>query len=357
MIVTRYIASEIIKSTVAVILVLLLIGLSNDFVLYLAKAAAGELPAGFVLKITLYNMPLLLGLVIPLGFFLGILLSLGRLYADAEMTALLACGLSMKRLLATVLGISVGFAVLTFTLYLWGIPASTALQETLIAEGEADWISRSLVSGQFQTFNGGDTVVFAEEVASDTRILGNVFIAQMAESSVTVSQKGYEMREPGTLANYVVLADGTRYTGKPGEPDFVISSFGEFGFLLKPSTFKVSADLAALPTSQLWGTEDLYEWVELQWRMTLPLAVFVVGFLAVPLSRVNPRQGKYANLLPALIVIILYCNALVLGRVWLQEGNVPRALGFWWIHGVALVTAFLLLAFQRGMLRRWMLWK
>ena len=82
MILTRYIGKDILTSTVAITFILLLVIVSGRFVGYMADAAAGELPAELLQYLLVYTMPGLFQLVLPLGFFIAVMLVYGQLYVD-----------------------------------------------------------------------------------------------------------------------------------------------------------------------------------------------------------------------------------------------------------------------------------
>ena len=85
---------------------------------------------------------------------------------------------------------------------------------------------------------------------------------------------------------------------------------------------------------------------ELQWRLSLPLLVFIVTLMAVPLSRVNPRQGRFLKLLPAILLYMAYLTILIAARGALEKGKIPPALGLWWVHGIFLVIGLGLLYWE-----------
>ena len=104
-IVFRYLTRQVIISMLAVSGILLLVFMSGRFIKYLADAAAGELAGDVLFQIMAYRFPGFLELILPLGFFIGILLAYGRMYLESEMTVLFACGVSDKQLLMkTLLG-------------------------------------------------------------------------------------------------------------------------------------------------------------------------------------------------------------------------------------------------------------
>jgi lipopolysaccharide export system permease protein len=90
----------------------------------------------------------------------------------------------------------------------------------------------------------------------------------------------------------------------------------------------------------------------LNWRLGVPLSTLILAILAVPLSRSQPRQGRYGRIAVGLLVFIIYFNLLSAGKAWLEQGTVPTVFGMWWVHALMLMLASGLLAWQNGVHRR-----
>ena len=101
-----------------------------------------------------------------------------------------------------------------------------------------------------------------------------------------------------------------------------------------------------MPTLELFSSQDRVEQSELQWRLSIPLLVFIVTLLAVPLSRVNPRQGRFLKLLPAILIYMTYLALLIASRGALDKGKIAPQLGLWWVHGVFLMLGLLMLYWE-----------
>ena len=108
----------------------------------------------------------------------------------------------------------------------------------------------------------------------------------------------------------------------------------------------------AKKTRELVGSDDNEEIAELHWRFGIPLATVVLAIIAVPLSRTQPRQGRYSRLIIGLLVFIVYFNLLIAGKAWIEQGRVIAPLGLWWVHGGMLIAGLSLLAVQNGWHKR-----
>src|SRR5690606_13544875 len=111
-IISRYLAREALVSWIGVTLVLLVIICSHRFARILGEAAAGKLPGGAVFELLMYTSVGFLTILIPVGFFLGLLMTFGRLYRDSEMSALNACGVGPAELYRPVMALAAVVAVL-----------------------------------------------------------------------------------------------------------------------------------------------------------------------------------------------------------------------------------------------------
>jgi len=360
MIIARYITKEILWTFLATLTVLLLIALSNRFALYLAKAATGELPLGLVFRVVGLYIPELLSYLIPLSFFIALLFAFGRLYADSEMTVLMACGISWKYICRLTLILALLIMFLVGALSLWWVPQITKSREKAISEGEAIGMLQSILPGRFQTAGEGEHVFYLEDV-TDKHTLKGVFIAERPKLDSAAIDHGWTLitaneafvkRDSKTKDFYLVLKQGYRYQGVPGIASYTVVKFDEYGRSTPPM-------VEAAPTQELRqkDTHDLMnatreDAAEFQWRLSLPLSVPILALLAIPLSRVRPRHGRYAKFLPAIVVYIIYYNLFTICKRWVSNGSLPSYLGVWWVHAFFLILGLVLIAKESGWINR-----
>ncbi|AXA56973.1 LPS export ABC transporter permease LptF [Pseudomonas thivervalensis] len=355
MIVFRYLSREVLLTLSAVSAVLLVIIMSGRFIKYLAQAASGALDPGSLFLIMGFRLPGFLQLILPLGLFLGILLAYGRLYLDSEMTVLSATGMSQQRLFRMTLFPATLVALVVAWLSLSLSPQGANQFQLLINQQDAMTEFDTLVPGRFQALRDGTRVTYTEQLSDDRVNLGGVFITQKNLSSdtkkdrgisVLVAEKGRQEINPDGN-RYLILENGYRYDGKPGQADYRAIKYDTYGVLLpKPEVSDEVTDRDAMPTASLLGSDDLRARTELQWRLSLPLLVFIVTLMAVPLSRVNPRQGRFLKLLPAILLYMAYLTILISARGALEKGKISPTLGLWWVHGIFLAIGLGLLYWE-----------
>jgi lipopolysaccharide export system permease protein len=97
---------------------------------------------------------------------------------------------------------------------------------------------------------------------------------------------------------------------------------------------------------------DLEHVAEMQWRIGVPLATIILGILAVPLAKTQPRAGRYGRLAVGLMVFIVYLNMLSAAKSWIEQGSISPLLGLWWVHGVMLAVALGILGVQNSVHKR-----
>jgi lipopolysaccharide export system permease protein len=359
LIVFRYLSREVLVTMSAVSAVLLVIIMSGRFIKYLAQAASGALDPGVLFMIMGYRMPSFLTLILPLGLFLGILLAYGRLYLESEMTVLSATGMSQQRLLAITMIPATLVALLVAWLAFSLAPQGVSRFVQVINQQDALTEFDTLVPGRFQSLRDGSRVTYTETLSDDRLDLGGVFISEKRLSkdqskdhgiTVLVAEKGHqETHEDG--GRYLILKNGYRYDGNPGEANYRAIQYETYGVLLpKPDVSDDVTDRDAIPTAALFKPDG--DKAELQWRLSLPLLVFIVTLMAVPLSRANPRQGRFLKLLPAILLYMAYLTLLISVRGALEKGRLPAALGLWWVHAIFLLIGLGLMYWEPWKLRR-----
>lgn len=351
-IIFRYLTKETYLTMLAVTAILVLIFMCNQFVRYLGDAAVGRLTPQAVLQMMCIQVPLLLGFMLPLGFFLGILLAFGRLYVDNEMTVLTACGVSPGQILCMSLGFATIVAAGVAILMLWIEPKMAWYRNHIIAKVAIASPIERISPGRFQYI--GDWVLYAGSQSRDRQTMENVFAAVTPDYSnpnqpsinIITGKKAFQ--KVTKEGNFLVLTDGQRYVGTPGKNKYQIVQFGEYGVRLADQLPQMRKLEEFMSMSELWHIrkKNRKAEAEFQWRISMPISVLILTLFAVPLSQVKPRQGRFAQLLPAIIVYIIYIDLLFLTQAWIEKGKISSALGMWWIHGLMFLSAVTIIHFK-----------
>jgi lipopolysaccharide export system permease protein len=338
----RYILREVVTAWIVVMGVLLVILLANQVAAVLERAAASQFPEAVVFELIYLGMLQYLSILVPFGLLLGIVLALGRLYHDTELAAAFACGVRPATLYGGVIGLGIvlaaGLAALTLLVSPGATEQALHIRDAAARAGQF----APLQAGTFRSFAGGTAVVYAERVDQDGT-LRNVFVEHNQGSvvEVTLAQRAVQTVTPDAGTQTIELFDGQRFEGIPGSAQFrSMPAFAELTIPVRlPPVSDVVTDLDARSTADLLASSDPKSQAKLQWRISMPLMCIVLTVLAVPLSRLRPRQGRYARVLPALGVFLIYWNLISAGQAWIARGAIPAALGLWWTHAAIVLLA------------------
>lgn len=358
MIIFRYLLKEVAKTQAAVFFVLMTIFISQKFVRVLDSASEGSIPGQMVMIFIGLNVPYLAGMMLPLSLFLGILLAYGRIYADNEMTVLHACGISEWYVVRVTLVVGLVTALLTglFSLYL--APLAAEYEYQVKEEIAADSGLSALVAGRFQQTGNEKAVIFIHDKNRKDNSLSKVFVAQLPDeqssnqsiinSSLVYANKG-QVFEDDSGSQKLVLEDGTRYQSDASNGEFQSVAFTKYHIQIQDQKIEHQRrKLSAIPTTKLFS-EYLPEYnATIQWRLAFPITCIILTLIAVPLSVVNPRQGKFAKMLPALLLFLTYFLLLTSMRSAIERGTISNVVGLWPIHFSALFLGIGLLLKERS---------
>ena len=360
MILFRYLTREVLTSLLLITSPLFIILMSNEFVHYLNQVAGGKFAVGILWKLIILESPRFLAILLPFSLFLAILFTYGRLYADYEMTVLNACGFSLARLTRMSLPFIIGLTFIVAALNLGLNPYLLSYRNKLLTQTGTAVELQTVRPGSFQQTNGGQRIIYVESVAADRQSVKNIFMAQtnrrglaseVTPWTILSANSGYQTINPVTKEAFFVAVNGKRYQGIPGQTEYYITQFANYGVRIDLNTTAVNNQQDAMSSLTLWQASKANKpgyFSELQWRLSAPISILLLALLAIPLSRVNPRRGKYIHILPAIVIYIMYLNLLLVGRNWIENGEISYRWGLWWIHGLLLVAIALAWCYALG---------
>lgn len=354
----RYLLREVTWTFVAVTGVLLVVLLSNQFARVLAQAVQNDFAGAVVLKLIWLTTLQQLTVLVPIGLFLGIVLALGRLYHESEMTAMAACGVGTPRIYRSILllaAVVVAFlAVLSYRI----VPAAWVKSEQIRIQAIQAAQFGALEPGRFRSFAGGQAVFYAERVTPAGELFG-VFVQRHDRDRVeiAVAERAIQ-RGAGQAQQTFVLYNGRRYEGVPGARDWRIVEFKEHGIPVQLPETKAKREKQELKsTSALLASKAPADRAEFAWRTAVPVMALVLALLGVPLAKLRPREGRFTRVGLAVLAYFLYSNLLAAVRVWIQKDSPGGALGLWWVHLIPLaIAAWLIWTDEHPRSRRWLRW-
>jgi lipopolysaccharide export system permease protein len=358
MIFVRTTLREFTAAGIAVFLVLLVITFTTQLIRFLGFAAVGGIPTDAVLILLGFSALGYLSVLLSAALFLSVLLSITRAYRDSEMVVWQSSGLGLTAWFGPVLlyAAPIVFLVALLSLYLtpWAIGKSEQYRHQLENRDDVS----AVAPGVFKESKNGERVFFVEKVSTDLRQVANIFVhsSQDQRQGVMVAKRGYtEVKDNGE--RYLVLVAGRRYEGTPGQADYKVIYFDRYAFRIEQK----EANTSFFPSQKSFSTRQLIEnptalnLSELTWRLGLPLSALVLAFLAIPLSAVNPRTGRFLNVLVAVFLYMIYSNLISIFQAWVAKGTIKPAVGMFGVHAVMLILLGVLL--YRRMFGLWLRWR
>lgn len=359
MLIYRYLSRQLFASTLAVALVLVLVLVFGRFIKYLGDAAAGRIQAEVLFSLLIFRLPGFLELILPMSLFAGILLSFGRMYVDSEMTVLRAAGVGNMRLVAMCLvpALMMFAVVASFSTALspWGTAQQQQILEQQRSRPEIDMLSAGRFYKRYST--GIERVTYAEKLVDDRTRLENVFLAEFplnnasSTPNLVTAATGHRAQDENGV-QYLELTNGYRYEGQPGRADYHLVAFESYRVRVAENPVQAAEEIRGLSTPALFGRNDLAAVAERHWRVSLPFMCLIAILLAVPLSRVEPRQGRFVKLLPGILLFLGYMVLLIAARQSIEKGNLSPAIGTWPVHLVFAAIGTVLLFGEELRVRR-----
>lgn len=350
MIIRRYLATQVLATSFAVAALLTVILMSSRVIQFFEKAANGKIAVDLLTAVLWYRLPGFLELILPLSLFIGVLLAVGRLYLDNEMAVLAAAGVGPAQVIRWLLPATVLVTLLTAVMALWWSPGGVAESDRIYAEQANRSTFELIQPGRFQRV--GERMLYAD-MSPDKSVLRSVILLETQAATATDGERqiivrareGRRVKDPVLGPDAVELLDGERWLLRAGAADYQRVAFERYRMRLKQMDVPVmDNNLSALSTPALWqarrdSPKAAAEW---GWRTSLVLMVPIIALLALPLAKVNPRQGRYLKLLPAIVLYLSYVVLLaaVKNGVEMESLAASANLG---VHAIYLVLALVML--------------
>jgi lipopolysaccharide export system permease protein len=315
----------------------------TQLIRFLGDAVSGKLAVDGVLALLGFSALTYLPVLLSMSLFISILLTLSRCYRDSEMVVWFCAGIGLTRWVRPVLWYAMPvvavIALLSLVLSPWALHKSDEFKSKLESRDDV----AAVTPGMFRESNQADRVYFVETLDAKTSRIENVFVRSVQNSRLgtMVARQGFQETLPNG-DRFLVLLNGTRYEGTPGQQDYRIVDFERYAMRMDNVAVKQALpNVRALTTPQLWKNPTTWNLSELEWRLGLPISAAILALLAIPMSYVNPRVGRSFNLITAIILYMLYSNMISVTNAWVGQGKISPGIGLWGIHALMLLVTVL----------------
>ncbi len=345
----RALVREFAVTGLLVFVVLLSIVVLSQLIRLLGDSVSGVLAVDGVLVLMGFASLNYLPVLLSISLFLSVLLVLTRCYRDNEMVVWFCTGIGLTRWIRPVLWYALPvagtIALLSLVLSPWALTKAEEFKHQLDSRDDV----AVATPGAFRESKQADRVYFIENVDVGRNRIGNVFVqsVQNGKTGIVVAKQGLQE----TVANgdrFLVLLNGTRYEGTPGQRDFKTVEFERYSMRIESAETRQEAPpLQSYSTLRLLREPNSWNLSELEWRLGLPLSALILSLLAIPLAFVNPRAGRSLNLIMAMVIYMIYNNMISLTNAWVGQQKIDPISGLLGIH--TLMFALMAMLFYRRM--------
>ena len=326
---------EVLKSTCAILLIFFFLVVGSRFVGYFEQASEGLIDPNIIFKVVFLRFPDFITLLMPLSFFLGITLTISRLYAESEIYGYFSAGLSKISLIKFLIPQSIMFFVITLGLSLYIAPYTKELSSELISIDTFEEQFQSIEPKKVIKFVDKNGFIYVEEKNDKTFRKVTAVVSNEGTSSLVIANE-MSFNDLGSSFD-LKFKNGSLHQGILEDEVKIISSFGE----LKLPLDKEITSIKDLSLSKLFDYSSNSSNSEMLWNISIPITIFVLLIFGVTMSKVEPRQGRLSVMLPAIAIYILYLSLLILGRDFGEDNFIDSQYYFFLVHTLFLIVGLL----------------
>nr|WP_201558730.1 LPS export ABC transporter permease LptF [Psychrobacter sp. 72-O-c] len=390
---TRQVAS----TTALVLGFLMVMMLGGRLIRYFGIAAEGNLDISLLFTIIGYNLPYFLELILPLAFFIALMLVFGRLYVDQEMAVINASGISRGKLARMmtplILALFVGEAALSVVGKPWGVRSSETIWQEQALTSAFDLIrpNEFITNGNYHLYVGSlsdnkkqlqDVILIQTEPTDQGSAIRNTdtkntdpdptdqlsipdlpkALTDTIDSSnqsinkdiITLAKRAEQVDNGGSGVTQLDLFQGRRYEVGAGSLKYNQVSFDRYRITLTESSKEVVTEdnIETQAIGPLWqaatgsaqiGSDNAMRAAkaELGYRLALPWLMIIAPMLAVPLAQVRPRQGRWLRLFPSVLLFVSCAMGVISLKNAVSKGSVSVWSYAWLILGFMVLALYM----------------
>ena len=324
---------EVFRSSIGVLLIFFLLVVGSRIVGYFEQAAEGNIDPGIILSVITLRFPDFITLLIPLSFFLGLLITIGRLNSEGEIHGYFSAGLSKFNLIKFLLPQAFIYFFITLVLSLYIAPYTKNLSKDLLVIDSFEEQIDAIQSDEIVSLDDGG---FLYVQTADKGLIKGVKLFQVDEdnSFIVISDELLTTEKDKTIE--LNLKNGSFYGGLFSESSKIISNFNNFNFEIDKNMSQ-SNDLSL---TKLFDYSSASDQATFQWNLSIPITILILLLYGIYISSSKPREGKFSFMLPGMLIYVSYLSLLILGREFISD-NPGSIFNLWFIHGLFILFLFL----------------
>lgn len=344
-IINRYIFKEIAYPFIIILFILTFVLLMGKILQIMDLVINKGVSVFSILKIISFLLPSFMLFTVPIALLIAILIAMGRLSADNEITALKTSGISLMQIYYPVAVASlITFAFTIFTSYFL-VPqsnfATKRLLFNIVQQNATIGIKEKVFNADFKGF-----LFYAEKIPDNKNYMEGIIVSDnriIGEQNTILAKRAYLVSDPESMKVKLTLEDGSIHTVSSDLKNYRKIDFKSYDINLDLSTALASIDESSKSSTEMTVRELLAKMkkpgldpaairelaIEVHKKFTIPLSCIFFGMLALPLGIRSHRSVKSRGFAVGLIVVSLYYLLRIGGEAFAETGYISPAFGVW----------------------------
>jgi lipopolysaccharide export system permease protein len=344
-IINRYIFKEIAYPFIIILFILTFVLLMGKILQIMDLVINKGVSVFSILKIIFFLLPSFMLFTVPIALLIAILIAMGRLSADNEITALKTSGISLMQIYYPVAVASlITFAFTIFTSYFL-VPqsnfATKRLLFNIVQQNATIGIKEKVFNADFKGF-----LFYAEKIPDNKNYMEGIIVSDnriIGEQNTILAKRAYLVSDPESMKVKLTLEDGSIHTVSSDLKNYRKIDFKSYDINLDLSTALASIDESSKSSTEMTVRELLAKMkkpgldpaairelaIEVHKKFTIPLSCIFFGMLALPLGIRSHRSVKSRGFAVGLIVVSLYYLLRIGGEAFAETGYISPASGVW----------------------------
>ncbi len=339
----KMVALDLLKTLLAVWSVIVVIIVSRQFIRILDKAIEGQVSNQTLMTVLGLKTIIASAAFLPAALFMAVLMILGRMYRDQEMSAVASAGGGAGTIYRAIFLLVFPLSVLSAGLSFYVSPWAEAMMEELMHQDKESADLRGVAAGKFSEYSQGDLVFYVEKI-DDDKSMHQVFVQHRQGNRLAIINAEVGRLKDLPDGRYIVLEKGERIQGQPGTVNYVIEQFSEYAVRMDTKESATNFGKESVASDTLATSGQITDIAELQRRFSVPMGIMLLSFIAVPLAQMSPRGGVYGNMLVGFLIYFSYGNLIRVSQSWVMNQTIPAWLGIVGVNTLLLLIGGILLA-------------
>ncbi|MBN1662854.1 MAG: LPS export ABC transporter permease LptF [Deltaproteobacteria bacterium] len=299
-----------------------------------------------VAMLILYMIPSFLVFTIPISLLISILIGLGRLSGDNEITIFKASGISIYKLIQPIAIASLIAFILTAFTSLFLVPQGNQRTRNVlftIAQKKASiGIKEKIFNDDFRGI-----LLYAEKIPSEGNYMEGVIVSDNRlgeDPSTIIAKRAYLVSDDRSMTVTLRLENGSTHMVSGDYKNYRKMDFRFYDINLniesplneaqrvrikKPSEMTV-LELIENIKKQKTGDLSYREMaIELNKKLTIPISCIVFGIIGIPLGIKPSRSVKSRGFVIGIFTVLIYYLAQITGDALVETGKLPVFIGTW----------------------------